>query len=101
VSEHENAPGRTTGAVVPDHRLTPRSYLVMCGSVRRAMDLMAELDSTRTPEDLDRVRHGVSHELESLARALDLPAVRGRHADVTLSDDVPLTPDAVPLPFAD
>jgi len=102
MSEHENAPGRRpTGAVVPDHRLSPRTYLIMCGSVRRAMDLMAELDSVRTPEDRERVQHGVSHELETVAKLLELPHARGRHADVTLLDDIPLTPDAVPLPFTD
>lgn len=92
---------RETGAIVPEHRMAPRTYLIMCGSVRRAMDLMADLDTLRTPADLDRVRHGVSHELETLARALELPHVRGRHADVTLIDDEvkPLTPDSVPLPF--
>jgi lipoate-protein ligase B len=87
-----------TGAVVPNHELSPRSYLIMCGSVRRAMDLMAELDSLATPVDRERVQHGVSHELETLARELDLPHTRGRHADVTIVDQ-PLTPDSVPLPF--
>lgn len=98
MSEHENAPGRATGARVPDHQLSPRTYLVMCGSVRRAIDLMAELDSQRTPADLERVQHGVSHELETLARALELPSIRGRHADKVIIDE-PLTPDSVPLPF--
>jgi hypothetical protein len=101
MSEHEKAPGRATGAVVPNHEFTPRTYLIMCGSVRRAMDLMAELDSTRTPEDLERAQHGVSHELETLARELDLPHVRGRHADVTLTDDAASPEQAVALPFND
>lgn len=100
MSEHEDAPRRrVNGAVVPEHRLSPRTYVIMCGSVRRAMDLMAELDTSATPADRERVQHGVSHELETLARELQLPQVRGRHADVTLIDDAPLTPDAVPLPF--
>lgn len=99
MSEHENAPGRATGAIVPNHELSPRTYLVMCGSVRRALDLMAELDSLATPVDRERVQHGVSHELESLAKMLDMPAPRGRHADVTLIDDVPPEQAAVPLPF--
>jgi hypothetical protein len=100
VSEHENAPGRATGAIVPNHELSPRTYLIMCGSVRRAMDLMAELDSLATPVDRERVQHGVSHELESLARVLDLPHTRGRHADVTILDDSPVrSSEAVPLPF--
>lgn len=90
---------RPTGAIVPSHQITPRAYLVMCGSVRRAMDLMAELDSLRTPADRERVQHGVSHELESLAKMLDMPAPRGRHADVVLVDDVPPEQSAVPLPF--
>jgi lipoate-protein ligase B len=91
-----------TGALVPNHELSPRTYLIMCGSVRRAVDLMAELDTTITPEDWDRVRHGVSHELETLARALELPNVRGRHADKVILDDPALAPDkAVPLPFDD
>jgi hypothetical protein len=89
---------RATGAIVPSHELSPRAYLIMCGSVRRAMDLMAELDTQRAPADLDRVRHGVSHELESLARALEMPSVRGRHASTIIVDDVP-RPDSVPLPF--
>jgi len=102
MSEHENAPGRrATGAVVPNHEFTPRTYLIMCGSVRRAMDLMAELDSGRTAADLERVQHGVSHELESLAKMLDMPAPRGRHADVVIIDQPLGLEQDVPLPFTD
>jgi hypothetical protein len=93
---------RATGAIVPNHELSPRTYLIMCGSVRRAMDLMAELDSLATPVDRERVQHGVSHELESLARVLELPHARGRHADVTILDDPPgRSSEAVQLPFND
>lgn len=65
--EHDS-PGRSSewwwSVTAIDHR-------AMVAALRRALTLAHSLDERRESADLDRARHGVSHELETVLKILE------------------------------
>lgn len=49
-------------------------------AVRRAYVALSELETSRRSEDIDRVRHGVMHELETVMRSLGMDPAQVRAA---------------------